>query len=496
MQLRRFLSYRTFAFVIAAIFFALTSWENAANQLCCADDSGFAVVAKNVATGVGYAYSLNYHGPDFAVRTFDPWIGGGPVLIFGAALLIKIFGVKAWVPGLATVILCSSMIFLLGLQLRVLFGARKAAFVLVGFVSLVLSISLYDFHYWSALLGEGAASLAIVLGYLYWASSEKWLGYSFLSGIFMSAAFLIKEVSAIHIMALFVFILISSFWSEVRFFSIKNIAALLMGLALPFAAFELYRLCVLGSLGAYATNWLDHIAFVHEQGANDHPLGLADYWARVSSFMDRYDLQAGVLFIGILLIFTNVILSDAGVRSVMFRLTLMITIGMIMHSAYWIFLSIGWVRYAFYVAVLFCLLIAMCCEWRTIVGFSGVALCLYLWVYCWPRLTYVLDQSRAGMRGDPVEMVSARQVLGFIQENGVETPIYTGWWADVAALEYLAPKQKMFMGYQVALQAKAWPITVLTDDRFPVDNADFKELLGKCHAVLIKAPYTLYDCGH
>jgi hypothetical protein len=222
---------------------------------------------------------------------------------------------------------------------------------------------------------------------------------------------------------------------------------------------------------------------------------LKDYILRVESFLDRYGLQALVLFAGFLLIFLNVIFDEHGVQGVTLRLALMLSIGVFIHSFYWICLSIGWVRYAFYIVILFCFLVAICCEFKSVVGLSGMALCIYLWGHNWPRLAYVKDASSQMTNGDTSEMFSAHQVLGFIQSHKIEPPVYTGWWADVAALEYLAPKPNMFMGYQVALQTKAWPITLLTNDKFPVENQDFKELLGRCHAVLERRPYTLYVCG-
>jgi hypothetical protein len=59
------------------------------------DDAFFAVVAKNVASGVGYASS--YH----EVKPYDEEISTGPSVILPTALLARAFGNKLWVPGVA-----------------------------------------------------------------------------------------------------------------------------------------------------------------------------------------------------------------------------------------------------------------------------------------------------------------------------------------------------------------------------------------------------------
>lgn len=496
MRLSSFLGYRGIVLLVTAVFFSLTLWASLANQLCCADDSGFAVVAKNVATGVGYAYSLNYHGPDFAVRIFDPWIGGGPVLIFGTALLIKIFGVKAWVPGLTTVLLCSTLVFLLGLQLRVFFSARKATVVLLSFLSLILSLSLFDFNYWSALLGEGVASLFIVMGYVYWASSDKLPRYAFYSGLCMCLAFLTKEIAALHIISLVIFIALSSLSARWRFFSVRHVLLLAAGLAIPLLVFELYRLSVLGSVHAYIGNWVDHLDFIHDQGSNDHPLGLPDYIARIGAFVERSGLRLRFVLIGFLLAAANIVWGESSSRSATIRLSVMMVIGLLLHSSYWIFLSIGWVRYAFYAVALFSFLVALACDTKSVIGLSGVVFCAFLWAHNWTGVQYVWRKSHQIENGQPSEMVSAHAMLDFIKSNDIKPPIYTGWWADVPALEYLQPHPGTFMGYQVALLRNERPATLLSNDRFPVTDKSFTDLVASCHVLLKKQPYTLYDCAN
>lgn len=80
------------------------------DALCCADDSYFAITARNVAIGLGYAHSY----PQFQTHPgeripFDPGVTIGPALVYPVAAAIRVFGAEPWVPGAATAVLIAAL---------------------------------------------------------------------------------------------------------------------------------------------------------------------------------------------------------------------------------------------------------------------------------------------------------------------------------------------------------------------------------------------------
>jgi len=82
------------------------------NGLCCADDSTFATVAKNLAFGKGYVESTPLDG-SIGVKPFDPAVGTGPTVIIPAAALVYVLGNVPWAPGFATATISFSLLLFL-----------------------------------------------------------------------------------------------------------------------------------------------------------------------------------------------------------------------------------------------------------------------------------------------------------------------------------------------------------------------------------------------
>src|SRR5437016_134312 len=84
--------YLQLAAVLLLIIFAVIVYEHVfSNGLCCADDSMYATVAKNLAFGKGYVQSTPLDG-SIGLRSFDPAVGTGPTVIIPTAALVYIFG--------------------------------------------------------------------------------------------------------------------------------------------------------------------------------------------------------------------------------------------------------------------------------------------------------------------------------------------------------------------------------------------------------------------
>src|SRR5437762_12376007 len=82
--------YLRFGAVILLVSFAVIVYGHVfSNGLCCADDSMYATVAKNLAFGKGYAQSTPLDG-SVGLRSFDPGVGTGPTVIIPAAVLVYV----------------------------------------------------------------------------------------------------------------------------------------------------------------------------------------------------------------------------------------------------------------------------------------------------------------------------------------------------------------------------------------------------------------------
>lgn len=126
------------------------------------DDAFFAVVAKNVASGVGYASS--YH----EVKGYDEEISTGPTVILPAALLARTFGNQLWVPGVA-----AALQGLLWLAVLLLVTARTPSMTPAPTLALALLVALMvlarpgfsaAYGYWFELYGEIPAALMVATG--------------------------------------------------------------------------------------------------------------------------------------------------------------------------------------------------------------------------------------------------------------------------------------------------------------------------------------------
>ncbi|NIA03463.1 MAG: hypothetical protein GWP12_02875 [Nitrospirae bacterium] len=131
-------------------------------SLCCFDDSSFAVVSKNLASGDGYLLTLDYGNVDHSGRLFHPALGTGPSAILVGAAAIKVFGAKPWAPGLMLVLFNALVLsFCIAVISRRLGIARASSYIcLVALASIAVTTQHHE--QWFAFFGE-VQSLALVL---------------------------------------------------------------------------------------------------------------------------------------------------------------------------------------------------------------------------------------------------------------------------------------------------------------------------------------------
>lgn len=167
---------------VCALFIVQLKW-----MLCYQlgyDDAFFAVYAKNIAAGHGFTSLYGSTAPDGVYRATYPFphdVGTGLGLLLPAAFVIKIFGNKPWVPGLALIALSMGGLASGFLLLRTARSYRQYI-SLVYAVGLVLSVAFLFMSpggYYVVLFqlyGEWYASVLVVSGtvFLFHSLDSRW----------------------------------------------------------------------------------------------------------------------------------------------------------------------------------------------------------------------------------------------------------------------------------------------------------------------------------
>jgi hypothetical protein len=220
--------------------------------VCCADDAFAAHVAKNLASGYGYASSVQTGTPYYQIVPFDPSITTGPTLILPVSLVLSLFGNRASAPGLT--IVCINAVLLLsiyGVLRRNADGIRLHAAVAL-FVLLTFGLFSLHFEHWYALLGEVPATLLVILGAAFWASRPESPRHIAVAGLLFGLAVLSKLLALI---SLFGLVLAAGFGCGCRqrgLIRLLGRGAIIIGSFLaPVLLFESWKLCTEG-LDGYA----------------------------------------------------------------------------------------------------------------------------------------------------------------------------------------------------------------------------------------------------
>ena len=95
---------RAIGFVLWFSFILFCVGLNQSHGLCCADDAWFAIVAKSLASGLGYATTFSASEEITHPILFNPSTGTGPTLIVPCAIAFKIFGKNEVLPGLTAIL--------------------------------------------------------------------------------------------------------------------------------------------------------------------------------------------------------------------------------------------------------------------------------------------------------------------------------------------------------------------------------------------------------
>lgn len=481
--------------------------------VCCADDGSFALLAKNLAWGYGYASSIGYHSSIFSLKLFDSTVQTtGPVLIFPTALNIWLFGNQYWVPGATHIFIWLTLLVAIYKILCSVTESNRVSTAGIVFLVLIYAVSPYHFEQWCALLGEVPSILFVILGYILWAinpfSKRRLAQASLLIGL----GVMTKLLSLIYLVT---FVLSVFFWNLSSNAAGKIRSALtdlfwVGGFCLlPLVCFEVWKFLVLGFAG-YIDSSLQFLEFLRGQGMINKLSIMEQLTERSQIFYSRFGVSISViLFFGLASICLAFNIGDNWLR----RLIAVSSAGTFAHLIYWLFFSVGWPRY-FYSGLMFlCFIVST----PLLVINKKKGLAIYLLAIAilltgaiyrpklltgtvWP-INYPILIPDTWFTATPARK-NQLLVTEFLDARYDRRPFVAFWGGSITDLEYLSRGVANFIGYQ-GLKSQDYERGFLLINNKELDKykyggseeQQFKSLIANCGLpVLIAEPYVIYDC--
>src|SRR5262245_29198633 len=205
------------------------------------------------------------------------------------------------------------------------------------------------------MLGEVPAALSVLLGVTIWAAHPRSSRHLFIGAMLCSLAVLTKLLAAIYA-AMFltaaVLVGLSAPGAPMRLWQILR--PVLPGFLLPILAFEAWKASTLRE--EYLTQLRAFPQFSRDYGVSHVAFSLAEITTRLTTFSTRF----GVSLPGLLTLATfGGFLTWHSGSPAFRRLYLVLLAGVVVHSAYWLGLSVGWPRYLFIGVILLSALLTL-----------------------------------------------------------------------------------------------------------------------------------------
>ncbi len=496
---RRWVRRACFALAAAALAFHILLVASAAvvQGPCCADDAGFASVAKNLATGGGYATNIQVTALEYRARPFDPNITTGPTVILPAAGLIALFGNRPWVPGATVILLWSMPLLACGYLARRRLATVPTTVAAAVCIGLVYATFSQHFEQWYALLGELPAAGLLVLAIAIWATGRRSTSSAAAVGCLLGLACLAKLLAALWVGA-FVLVAVAFEWrdrSGAARDRLKPLLASAAGFVLPILGFEAAKVLSLGVSG-YLSASRELISTIGRLGIARGPgSGLLQRAAeRLHFFSEQFGVSLiALMFLGA--VATWLVLRRE--RRVAGFLAAALFAGLTIHVAWWLFVSIGWARY-FVIAlvpaiVLLALPIATARTGRALLAWAG--LLLLFSVPAWRTIGLPLQLTRGGWFTPSAANLNARAVTRFLEEQARSKTVFTPWWAMVSTLEYESREKIAFQPIPSEGRWKPQPGDFVVLDARYTGRPDAAALSARCGKPALElAPYTVFRC--
>ena len=417
-----------------------------AHGLCCADDAWFAVIAKSVATGLGYATTFAKHGETLQPILFNPDTGTGPMLIFPAALALKLFGKSELIPGLTAVACWGGMLTILLLRVA---RHSSATSLLLGvglFCFAILATFPYHFEQWFAFIGEVPAAALLLLAH-WMLAAEKFSARSiFFAGLCMGLAVQTKYQAVIATAGAFIIFLVQLKRSGCGLpAALRYTGLLLAACVIPTALFELYKLSQLG-FGGYTQNWKEFLVASREMGIQSGTrIALQLLAERMASLHERFGLR----WWGVIVVLAgSAVLFARSVAQPWRRVFSALLVSVLVSGIYWAALSVGRPRYAIISIVMLCFLlvvpvIGLPRWWQK--GFCAAAVCLLLSAGI-KRSPYIIKSADRGLFRPTTERLARMQLVRQLENARQNEPVQLAsrYWGSFADVEFLLPGSMNF----------------------------------------------------
>ena len=489
---------RAAAAALALSFVALCLGEVRNLGVCCADDSMFAMVAKNLAHGLGYSSTMQPHNEDFQVVPFDVDITVGPTVIVPAAVMIKLFGNRYWVPGVSEVLLWSALLLLAWALLR---GQLAPRFALPGtavFFACCAGLFTQSFEQWFALFGEVPAACFLLLAAVTLLGDSRDRGTYLLAASFVGLAAVTKLLAAIYLVPLLAVVLAGR--KPPRELA-RDGAAVVAGFAAPLAAVELWKLISLGP-HRYRAMLVELAGFVRSAGVANGAQATLSLWARAAQRAGLLAHQFGPWTVAaaaaaLALGAWASLRGPAPTR----RTLAFLTGGIAVNVVYWFFLSSGWPRYLVMAAVLVAAIPAITLfagDRRMALPAAAIAGAIFFAnAGRMHREGYGVADGLHGLLSPAAALrpASAQRAADFLLRHKGKDRLPTLWFATTVDMEYLLPGSLNFEMLRFGLpKCEQHGCTVAENRIFRVPNHWYEELLARCKPALEADPYVIYEC--
>ncbi len=470
--------------------------------ICCGDDAYFAVIAKNLAHGMGFTSTVQPLVTRYTARPFDPVIGTTPTIIYSAALFIKIFGNTYWAPGLSNVVLWSVLLIGIGLFLQKNNHGIGFVFFTFSFLYLAFTFMPYHFEQWYALLGEIPAALLMILAILCFLHRDSALN-QILTGLLFSLAVQAKFASLIGFLAFLVVQTLAhpgeqpvGFLLPLKTYT-KRLLYIGAGFLLPYVFFESWKLLALGAHN-YVENGRVYFEYVGRDGIrfDQYPSLIALLEDRLNILLARF----GILLPNVGLVLMLVWLMVKNDRRLK-QLYLVLVSIIITYMFWWIFLSIGWARYFIIslILLIFVISLPLLSKIPKLQIYLYFALVIIFTSNNWGRLGYPFE----GLNGQYFSPTSNTEALldvsGILSQeiyNG-EDRIATEWWATAADIEYMMNDSLNFTTVLDDDLKKAGTFWVAANTKFASKgDMSFADLLKACDDFQQIGVYVLARCEY
>jgi hypothetical protein len=492
------------AIILFVIFAVIVYGHVFSNGLCCADDSMYATVAKNLAFGKGYVQSTPLDG-SIGLRPFDPGVGTGPTVIIPTAALIYVVGNVPWAPGFATATISFLLLlFLAFILLRNTSGA--GAYVCTSILLLYSLTAGIHFEHWYSMLGETPAALLCIAGAGVLATHPERRSSIVVASVLYGLALMTKLLSLLAFIPIAVWLVFKAMRSRNRSRHLVNCVFGAIAFATPFALFELWKLRVLG-LHLYRLNTMEFLGFFSAQSTAANG-GLGKVTAVMANALKTYSNNSAVmqqrfgyspvvlLLVAALALFLLWRHADSDFIKLFFVFA---ATGALFEISWWLFISIGWPRYALIGLFLYFFAVS-CVVFIRQSWLITTVITVQLLVIFSPGYARFSDPIRFVLKyryAYTPRLVNLLRTVRFLENAPHEQPFVMGLWSTAGDIEYAMPTVGNFIRYDHVPEDRQSG-AILVRNKIWVDFGPMPEFTAweqKCDETLWDAPpYVVSHC--